>query len=201
MLGLQPHFDHSFVIFENMKRCTHAGNVCVRCQKIETNGSNLFLGFALFGTLLRIFPSLSMTVSDKPTQCGGPRPASDEIISASVLLCATLVCFLQFGFRMCTILLLTWAGSLQDHHRNLHPNTALICMPRVPAFARLPRTSPSARRQMSTAATRSRPLATASSTLIEPTFAHLSQGTSPSSDARGFVPGVLGDKHYFVASK
>ena len=140
-LVFNDYFGHSFHFFENIKRRSHARNVRLRCRKIETAKwtivSNLFLGFALFWTLLRPWADGSNTsigVSQK-LNAGIPsirRPASNEITSAAVLLCETAVCFLHDHEIGRKVWLPNVHNTLPDEKLKsvkspLHPEVGLIC--------------------------------------------------------------------------
>ena len=57
--AFDEHVDHGFVVIGNIKRCSHAGNVCVRVSQTRNRPNeplcrNLILVFALIWTWLRV---------------------------------------------------------------------------------------------------------------------------------------------------
>ena len=124
--AFEDHLDHNIVIFECKKRCPLAGDQCVWRNIINkycliTYCPSWEISSFGFGVACRISLSAGgcntpVTLSHK-LSTGIPsylKPASNEIISASVLLCETAVCFLQVHLIGTNVLLPNMHSTLPD---------------------------------------------------------------------------------------
>ena len=128
--AVDADFDHSFVIFENIKRCSHAGNVCVPCHNTKIDKYTivpvLFLGFALFWPLLQVILELLVLARQCPTNSNAVIPSIRCCVAKQLFFLHDHETTHMFGFQVCTILLLTWTWSLPSLHQNLHPDKSSL---------------------------------------------------------------------------
>ena len=98
--AFNDQLDHSITVFKNEKRCAFGRTyTMMSVNLLSAIRDFVFLAFGVVQPIARCqrlqhirFPKSHRVSAGIPSNL---RPASDEIIAASVLLCDTAVCFLQ----------------------------------------------------------------------------------------------------------